>query len=82
MSVHVYPAVLRRRLRTLQDHGQRRSRFNALNKSQMAHSALVSVLITLTFRDLLKAHQRYYSNISRHVVFFPPNEGISGSSDG
>lgn len=82
MFCKIHPAVTRRRLCTLQHPGQRRVPFNALNKSQMDHSALVSVLITLTFRDLLKAHQRYYSNITSHVVLFPPNEGISISSDG
>lgn len=40
-------------------------------------TALASVLITLTFRELLKAYQRYYPNISSHVVLFPLNESIS-----
>lgn len=82
VCVCVCRPVMRRHLCTLQHPGQRCVRFNALNKSQMDYSALVSVLITLTFRDLLKAHQRYYSNISSHVVLFPPKEGISECSDG
>jgi len=42
----------------------------ALNKSQMDHTALALVLITITLRDFLKAYQCYYPDITSHVVLF------------
>ncbi len=50
---------------------------STLTKHCMDHTALASVLTTLTFRELLKAYQCYYPNISSHVVLFPLNESIS-----